>query len=100
MTLSKHVQWDRTDRISFIKNTIGFGELVAEHESFKGGYRGLTSTGVIIIMDEKHEKVITAYIANVQQAVSTYCIATKQEKVPSELFQTILRNRPLRAEQP
>ena len=102
MTYTKHAQWDRMDRMTYIQETVGFGEVIAEHLSRESTtcYRQLTNTGVILITDKAQNVLVTAYIANVGQAVSTYCKATHQDKIPPELFQIVLRNRPFRAEQP
>lgn len=91
---SHHITNDRMKRVEYIIDNIGFGEVIAEKPwvDTKGNHcvRQLTNTGVIIVMDEGKEKVITMFVATVLQIKAMYHgkianwlyrLATKNEKI-------------------
>lgn len=89
--ISYHISEDRLDRACYIMQTIGIGDIVKEQHSVdangRGYWRCFTNTGVMLIFDERKERVITLYIANQDQVSSIY-----QGKTPSWVFATVKKN--------
>lgn len=91
--MSAHFIIDRADRIQRIENSIGWGTIVvnAPDRNKENVYRCLTSTGVLIIKDE-NDFIITAWIADVKQAVSVWKAAKGDRPVPKWLWNVINYN--------
>lgn len=91
--LSAHVIVDRKMRIDLIENTIGWGDTIAtipdKHNI--GTFATLTSTGVIIISTEEGF-ILTAWIANVRQAVAVWKTANGEKLMPRWLWKVINYN--------
>ena len=88
---SYHITNDRLDRINYIIENIGFGEVIAEREwvDTKGSHcvRQLTSTGVMIVLDANKEKVVTMFVATVMQIKSMYF-----GKISNWLYRLAIKN--------
>ena len=91
---SHHITNDRLDRVNYIIDNIGFGEVIAEREwvdtTGKTCIRQLTNTGLIIVLDTNRERVVTMFVATVLQIKAMYHgkianwlyrLATKNEKI-------------------
>ena len=91
---SAHLTNDRLDRVNYIIDNIGFGEVIAEREwvdtTGKACIRQLTNTGVIIVLDPNKERVVTMFVATVMQIKAMYFgkianwlykLAVKNEKI-------------------
>lgn len=61
LTLSKHAMQDRAERIAFIEQTIGWGQIIKE-VYYYGTYHYITDTGVALIVNEERTMIITAYL--------------------------------------
>ena len=77
MINTMHNEYDRCDREYFIKNKIGFGEIIDKFWWDKGHKNGpeihnITSTGLIIIQNANKEKHITTLIARPNQIKRYY----------------------------
>lgn len=61
LTFSQHAYIDRADRIAIIDKHVGWGQIVKEtyHNSV---FHCLTDTGVMLIVDERKETIITLYL--------------------------------------
>ena len=88
---SYHVTNDRLDRINYIIENIGFGEVIAEREwvdtAGKACIRQLTNTGLIIVLDANREKVVTMFVATVMQIKSMYF-----GKIANWLYKLAIKN--------
>ena len=88
---SYHITNDRLDRINYIIENIGFGVVIAEREwiDTKGSrcVRQLTSTGVMIVLDDNKEKVVTMFVATVMQIKSMYF-----GKIANWLYRLAIKN--------
>lgn len=102
--LTAHARFDRADRFEYIIDTIGFGEPVTrlseiDPRNGKPVVYELTSTGVIIVRDRKNV-VITAYIAGIEQATRVWRSSSASKNMPSYLYRKIKQNDKIRAKQP
>ena len=88
---SAHITNDRLDRINYIIDNIGFGEVIAEREWVdtigKACVRQLTNTGVIIVLDANREKVVTMFVATVLQIKAMY-----HGKIANWLYRLAIKN--------
>ena len=92
--ISDHVDQDRRKRFEFIQKTIGFGTPIAEAEDTKNRgdcTRTLTDTGVIVVIDP-YGVIVTAFVANVKQAMDVYKRGTGKNKLPNEVFWMVQYN--------
>lgn len=99
MTLSRHAQCDRMERLDYIKATIGLGYIIKECNRIKNGreeWACITNTGVMMIQNRDRTKLVTAFIATVGQAKQVY----RSNRLPAEVYQTIIRNRVAYENQP
>lgn len=89
---SFHISEDRLDRACYIMQTIGMGEIIKEQhgidEKGRGYWRCFTNTGVMLIMNEQKDRVVTLYIATQTQVSSIYCGQT-----PSWVFKMVKKNK-------
>lgn len=89
---SYHISEDRLDRACYIMQTIGMGEIIKEQhgidEKGRGYWRCFTNTGVMLIMNEQKDRVVTLYIATQTQVSSIYCGQT-----PSWVFKMVKKNK-------
>ena len=90
---SAHVLIDRKTRVEVIEKTVGFGVPFIEAPDIKERdcTATLTTTGVIVIMDDNGE-IITTWIASVKQAVSVYARATGTTKLPKWIWNIVNYN--------
>lgn len=89
---SYHISEDRLDRAAYILTTVGMGEIIKEQhgidEKGRGYWRCFTNTGVMLIMNEQKDRVVTLYIATQTQVSSIYCGQT-----PSWVFKMVKKNK-------
>lgn len=82
---------DRLNRINYIIDNIGFGEVIAEREwvdtTGRACIRQLTNTGVIIVLDADREKVVTMFVATVLQIKAMY-----HGKIANWLYRLAVKN--------
>ena len=71
MTLSYHCTEERAERLVFIAEHIGWGEVVLEVPS-NGRRECLTDTGVLLVKAMKEEFLITAYVPSIDKACAIY----------------------------
>lgn len=96
--MTHHARFDRANRLNYIIDTIGIGEVM--YTSYQKCYDGrdaflkLTSTGVVVVTG-KDNKIITAYIATVNEAIGIYRKATGRHEMPAGLYKRICKNEKL-----
>lgn len=87
-----HISEDRLDRATFIMTTIGIGEVIKEvkqiDEKGRVSWQCLTNTGVLLVLDEKKEIVITLYIASQPKVSALY-----EGKTPNWVFNMVRKNK-------
>lgn len=84
-TVSYHAQVERQERISFIIDaTKGeFGKMICSvSDSSNNTKRVLTEKGIIIILDNDTERLVTMYFGTVAQITQLYRSATKEKTCP------------------
>lgn len=88
---SNHLITERWDRVEYIIDHIGIGEVIAEREwrDTKGTpcIRQLTTTGVIIVRDVSKTKVVTMWTANILQVKAMYF-----GKIPNWMYKIVVKN--------
>ena len=61
LTFSQHAYIDRADRIAIIDRHVGWGQIVKE-TYHNQTYHCLTDTGVLLVIDDRKETIITLYL--------------------------------------
>ena len=91
--MSAHIIIDRAYRIKQIENSIGWGTEIARalDKNEENVFRVLTTTGVIIVMDETNF-IITAWVADVNQAVAVWKKANNGKQMPKWLWNMVNYN--------
>ena len=96
--MTHHARFDRANRLNYIVDTIGIGEVVCTYRQKcydgRDAFLKLTSTGVIMVVNEEN-KIITAYIATIGEAIGVYREATTRHELPSGLYKRIRQNEKL-----
>ena len=90
--MTYHALIERKTRFELIENTIGFGKPLCETKD-KSGERNiiLTDTGVMAVIANDNT-IITAWIANFNQAIAIYKTATGANSLPEILWKYINYN--------
>ena len=90
--ITYHISEDRLDRAVFIMTTIGLGNIIFEEpwvdEEGKRSWQCITDTGVLLVLDERKEIVITLYIATQSKVSAMY-----KGNTPGWLLKVIKKNR-------
>lgn len=100
--MTNHARYGRKDRLEYILDTIGFGEVVASQilDDDKGGRRReLTTTGVVMIKGNADNSFITAYICDIDEATAIWRSGNKRE-MPAQVYRNVRGNKILRKNQP
>jgi hypothetical protein len=91
ITLTHHAEADRLDRLTAILQNLELGEIVQEREfTYDNGpaVRCLTSTGIVLVKSLRTGKLVTGYMATMEQALKIY----GRTRMPNTLYQTIKYN--------
>lgn len=92
MNLSHHATNDRMNRLLYIAENIGFGEVkVQEYRKETNSVECLTDTGIIIIKKPDSDKLITAWIADMQRA-HMLCKGAGLDRIPGAIANKIRKN--------
>ena len=91
MRFSNHFKNHRADRITYINNTVGFGEEIVIEFKYENKRECITNTGVCLVMALDDNFVITAYIAQFRK-VHALCKGLGMEKIPAELYEVVKNN--------
>ena len=92
--VSDHAKEDRIDRLTACLTTIGYNDFALIVEDTKRGNnttKYLTDTGIMIIRDTDTKRIVTGYMATVQQAIRMYREAG-YERMPNGMYKKIVRN--------
>lgn len=92
--VSDHAKNDRIERLTACLATLGYEEFVLKVEDTKRGNdttKFLTDTGIMIIRDTATGRIVTGYMATVQQAIRMYREAG-YERMPNGMYKKIARN--------
>lgn len=92
--VSDHAKKDRIDRLTACLTTIGYNDFSLIVEDTKRGNnttKYLTDTGIMIIRDTDTKRIVTGYMATVQQAIRMYREAG-YERMPNGMYKRIVRN--------
>lgn len=91
MRFSNHFRNHRADRITYINNTVGFGEEIVIEYKYTNKRECITNTGVCLVMALEENFVITAYIAQFSK-VYALCRSLGMDKIPDKLWATVKGN--------
>ena len=89
MTFSYHCTEDRMNRLVFIAEEIGWGEVVLE-TTIGDKRECITSTGVLLVKALKEEFLITAYVPSIDKACAVY--QSSGHKFPQSMAKIIKHN--------
>lgn len=91
--MSAHMILDNGHRIRHIENSVGWGTIIVEtpDPAHEGTMKALTSTGVIIVTGDDGI-MVTAWIANVKQAVWVWKHAKGDKPLPNWLWNKVNYN--------
>lgn len=92
ITMSKHVLNDRMERMVYIAQRIGWGEVIVEVPSSNNTRMCLTNTGVVLIKPTHEERLVTAYLANYNDVLWLYR-SIGMERIPSFISAKVKKNR-------
>ena len=90
--LTRHAQEERIERLVYIAQNVGFGEKVVceGYRIDKGTRQCITETGVLIVKMPDSEKMVTAYLPNLEQAGMIYKSAGL--RMPDWMMRKIKKN--------
>lgn len=97
ITSSRHVLEERKDRVDFIKQKVGFGQVIKEVYTSKGNQLGnrtwkqLTDTGVVLILSEERDTLITVFLCDMNMLKNTFYYGNSK-KIPSYLRKKVQLN--------
>lgn len=102
--MTGHARYDRTNRINYIIDTIGIGNVIAEIATVddlgRAGFQKLTDTGVIIVLSADNKTIVTAFIGTLAQVCNVYKTAKKCQRLPDGLYNKVLNNNKYLQKQP
>lgn len=90
--MSKHLLHDRADRRHNITKYFGMGKpIIYVHE--KTACRALTDTGIMLVLSNDKQVLITYYVATRSQAINVWRSAYGENKcLPQWLYNKIMNN--------
>lgn len=101
--MTEHARKDRQSRLEYIIDTVGVGKVAVRYQDIDEKNRivifELTTTGVIIVRNAEN-MVVTAYIAEMRQAVRVWRCQHGDKKMPAPLYKKITQNTKARINQP
>lgn len=92
--VSDHAKVDRIERLTACLTTLGYENFVLVVEDTKrknNTTKYLTDTGIMVIRDTDTGRIVTGYMATVQQAARMYREAG-YNKMPNGMYKKISRN--------
>lgn len=92
--VSDHAKVDRIERLTACLTTLGYEDFVLVVEDTKrknNTTKYLTDTGIMVIRDTDTGRIVTGYMATVQQAARMYREAG-YKKMPNGMYKKISRN--------
>ena len=102
--ITRHISQERFARMEYIIDTIGLGDSIVLERITTFDNHGthkvqITNTGVMLIRSIDNNRIITAWIASIDQVtkVSREC---GQRKVPDSLYRRVVANKKYCKNQP
>ena len=94
MKLTVHAQNDRMDRLVAIIDHVGIGEITLEVPNLQnpGTIAKVTTTGVILIVSETTDRLVTGYLGTFQQVAKIYRI-NGQDHLPQWMVKRLKENK-------
>lgn len=91
--LTAHMIKDRSDRATYILLHVGQGDHIIKEQRCvdkdgKVSWQCLTNTGVLLVLDESKETIITMYVAAQPKVSAMY-----EGKTPSWVFNLVRKNK-------
>lgn len=97
LNMSQHAINDRMDRLVSCIQAVGVGEIVFACKSNRTKYTDslvvncVTSTGLVLIVDITHNRLITGYLGTVPRVMGLYK-SSGLERMPDWLFKILRKN--------
>lgn len=93
MTLSKHLIYERTERLEYLQEYFGYSDkvLLETVDREKSARIQILSTGVCYIIDLYKDYIITAYALDVSRAAGIWYNATGK-RMPQQLYKRVKKN--------
>lgn len=93
MILTNHIINDRMERIVYIAKKVGWGETIVTYTDTTRQVKiCLTSTGVILIKNASIDRLVTAYVANIDDVKWIYTVMG-YERIPERVYNKTMKNR-------
>lgn len=71
LSFSYHAGVERADRVAFIDERIGWGQIIKE-VYYHGCYHCITDTGVALVVDNNRQTIITLYLVDAMELQRTF----------------------------
>ena len=94
--LTYHASEERIDRLATIIEHLSVGKVILETSDprYKGTIRCLTSTGIIFVKSRRDNRIITGYMANMDQLHAMY-YSIGRRQIPPKIFNRVQKNNSL-----
>lgn len=91
MQMTQHVLNDRMERMLYIAEHVGWGEVIMEVENTATTCMCLTSTGVVLVKNLHRDTLITAYLPNRNDLIYI-CRALGYNRIPTIVENKMRKN--------
>jgi len=91
MQMTQHVLNDRMERMLYIAEHVGWGEVIMEVENSATTCMCLTSTGVVLVKNLHRDTLITAYLPNRNDLIYM-CRALGYSRIPTVVENKMRKN--------
>lgn len=96
--MTYHAREERIDRLVECVEHLGMGKFVVEARDsrYPGTIRRMTATGIILVYDEKTDRLVTGYMATASQLYLIYQQA-RISYIPKKIYNRVHKNNELYA---
>ena len=91
MKMSAHASNDRADRLTYIALNVGFGNIIYEFKTDRHTRECITDTGVLLVMAENDDTLITAYVLDMDKAIALFRQGG-YARIPEKMYSKIRNN--------
>lgn len=91
MKMSTHASKDRADRLTYIALNVGFGNILYEFKTDHHSRECITDTGVLLVMAENEDVLITAYVIDIDKAIALFRTGG-YARIPEKVYAKIRNN--------
>lgn len=93
VNLTYHARVERIDRLAAIIECLSVGKIILEvyDKRHKGSILCLTSTGIVLVKSAKDGRIVTGYMANMDQLHAMY-YSIGQRHIPPRIFNRVSKN--------